>query len=569
MNPKRILVATTAFLATASRADWLAAHKPFTIFFVPSETQTVHRRIAVATVIVTTSVLLSRLLGFFREWAVAHQIGPGVATDAYYAAFTIPDFLNYLVAGGSLSVTFIPVFAKYVAENREEEGWRVFSTVVTVMGFLLVGLVLVGELFANRLAHLIAPGFGPKEGGEVAFLTRIMLPAQICFYEGSILSAVQYAKGQFVVPSLAPLIYNAGIILGGMLLSSRIGITGFSIGVLGGALVGNLLLQVYGATRAGARFSPNVNVKHPGFWLFMKLSIPIMLAVSLSFTDDWIIRIFGSYLEAASITWLSYGKILMRVPLGLVGQAIGIASFPILAQLYSEKKFGELNNILNSTFKVMIFLLVPISAFTIVESQPLVRVAFAHTRMHGPSLTATGIALALFSIGMFGWGSQYILARGFYATRDTITPAVVGTVMTGLNIPLYWYLVHRAQYRGLALASSIGIIAYTIVLFVLLNRRTQNHESGGLVVFFGKVALASAGAGAVCYALEKRVMHFLPWQRAYGSLGVLVIASAGGIIVLMILMKLLHLSEFESYMKRFLRVAIRKMGRTTSPTPGT
>lgn len=530
--------------------------------------QTMHRRIAVATIIVTTSVLLSRVLGFFREWAVAHQIGPGRATDAYYAAFTLPDFLNYLVAGGALSVTFIPVFAKYVAEKREDEGWRVFSTVITVMGLVLVGLVLLGELFANKLAAAIAPGFGPAERSQVVFLTRLMLPAQICFYEGSILSAVQYAKGQFVVPSLAPLVYNMGIILGGMLLSSRIGITGFSVGVLGGALVGNLLLQIYGATRAGARFSPSFGVKHPGFWLFLKLSIPIMLAVSLSFADDWIIRIFGSYLQAASITWLSYGKILMRVPLGLVGQAIGVASFPILAQLYSEKRFGELNSVLNSTFKGMVFLLVPISAFTIVESQPLVRVAFAHTRMHGPSLTATGIALALFSIGMFGWGSQYILARGFYATRDTITPAVVGTVMTALNIPLYWYLVHRAQYRGLALASSIGIIAYTVVLFVLLNRRTQNPESGALLVFFGKVGLASAGAGVCCYGLERWLMHFIPWQRAYGSLAMLVVATAGGVLVLGLLMKLLRLSEFETYMKRVLSVAMRKMGRVPGNAPG-
>jgi peptidoglycan biosynthesis protein MviN/MurJ (putative lipid II flippase) len=169
---------------------------------------------------------------------------------------------------------------------------------------------------------------------------------------------------------------------------------------------------------------------------------------------------------------------------------------------------------------------------------------------------------------MFGWGSQYILARGFYATRDTITPAVVGTVMTGLNIPLYWLLVHRAQYRGLALASSIGIIAYTIILFVLLNRRTQNRESGAILVFFGKVTLASAGAAAGCYALEKWLMRLLPWQRAYGSLGVFVIATAGGVIALGALMKLLHLSEFETYMRQALAIAMRKMGRSPGATPG-
>ncbi len=304
-------------------------------------------------------ILLSRVLGFVREWVVAHQVGSNAMTDAYYAAFTLPDFLNYLVAGASLSVTFIPVFTKYAAEGREDEGWHVFSTVMTFMGLLLVGLVLAGEVFAPQLAQLIAPGFPPEEKARVIFLTRLMLPAQFCFYQGSILSAVQYAKRRFVIPSLAPVVYNVLIILGGVFLASRIGMTGFAVGVLAGAVIGNFLLQVYGAIDAGARFKPNLDVLHPGFRLFVRLSVPIMLALSLAFTDDWIIRWFGSYLQPASITWLSYAKTLMRVPLGVVGQGVGVASFPFLAQLYSEGKFDELNRLLNSTMKGLIATLVP------------------------------------------------------------------------------------------------------------------------------------------------------------------------------------------------------------------
>ena len=161
---------------------------------------------------------------------MAHLLGANAGTDAYYAAFTLPDFLNYLIAGGSLSVTFIPVFAKYVAEQREDEGWHVFSTIVTVMGFVLVALVIVGEIFAGPLVKLIVPGFKPGELQHAVSLTRLMLPAQICFYEGSILTAVQYQKNQFVIPSLAPLIYNISIILGGVLLHARMGITGFAVG---------------------------------------------------------------------------------------------------------------------------------------------------------------------------------------------------------------------------------------------------------------------------------------------------------------------------------------------------
>jgi putative peptidoglycan lipid II flippase len=523
----------------------------------------VHRRILLSTGIVMASVFLSRILGFFREWTVAHQIGSNGVTDTYYAAFTLPDFLNYLVAGGSLSVTFIPIFAKYVAENREDEGWHVFSTVVTFMGLAVFGLVLVGEVFAPQLVSAIAPGFGPAEKARVVFLTRLMLPAQIFFYEGSILSAVQYAKGQFIVPSLAPLVYNVGIILGGVLLSSRIGITGFAVGVLGGSLVGNFLLQIYGADRAGARFAPQLHLRHPGFILFIKLAIPIMLALSLSFTDDWIIRWFGSYLQAASITWLSYAKTLMRAPLGIVGQGIGVASFPILAQLYSEKKFGELNDLLNSTFKGMILLLVPISALTIAQSSPLVHLIFSHTRMHETDLAATAATLSCFSIGLFAWGAQYILARGFYATRDTITPAVVGTLLTILNLPVYWLFVRRAQHLGLALASSTGIILYTVVLFVLLNRRTANRESGRLVLFFGKVTAASTLAAFACYELTGWLQPRIGWNSIGRAVSVLCLVSAAGILLIAALAKILRVRELDSYLARLWRIT--RLGRSDAP----
>jgi len=380
-----------------------------------------------------------------------------------------------------------------------------------------------------------------------------MLPAQIFFYQGSILSAVQYAKGQFVVPSLAPVVYNVGIIMGGVLLSPRIGITGFAVGVLAGSLAGNLLLQIYGTKRAGGRFSPNLNVRHPGFWLFIKLTVPIMLALSLVFTDDWIIRWFGSYLVPASITWLSYAKTLMRVPLGVVGQAVGVASFPYLAQLYSEGKRDELNRTLNATLKGLILLLMPISALTIAQSTPIVYLVFSHTRLRASDLEATAATLRVFSLGMFAWGAQNILARGFYAARDTLTPAIVGTVLTFLNLPLYWLLVRRYQHLGLAMASSAGIIAYTLLLFVLLNRRTKNRESAEMVWFFVKVTGASVIAAGLCFKLTEALHARIGWKSTLHALGVLIIVSSVGFVVTALLSKLFRVREVDSYLAKLRR----------------
>ena len=516
----------------------------------------VHRRVFASTAIVMGGILLSRILGLPRDWMIAHQVGSNASTDAYYAAFTLPDFLNYLVAGGALSVTFIPVFAKYAAEGREDEAWRVFSTVITFMSAVLVALVVAGECFAPQLvAYVISPGFSPENRDRAIFLTRLMLPAQFCFYQGSILSAVQYAKGHFVIPSLASVVYNIMIILGGWLLAPSLGMTGFAIGVLCGAITGNLLLQIYGAWRVKARYRPALDLGHPGFHLFIRLSVPIMLALSVVFTDDWIMKYFASYLGPGPITWLSYAKNLMRVPQGAVGLGVGVASFPFLAKLYSEGKFEELNRLLNSTMKGMIALLIPISALTMALSLPLVHLVFPNTQLKGSDFDATAATLVLFSLGMFAWGAQNILARGFYATRNTWMPAIVGTAVTFANLPLYWLLVRRAQHLGLALASSIGIVVYTVVLFILLNRRTQNRDARALTLFFLKVSTASAVTGWICYRLRLILEPHFAWQRFTGALLLLVIVTSTGILLLLLLAKLFRIREMDEQIARLWRLA--------------
>ena len=214
------------------------------------------RQMGRAAALMMGSVLLSRILGYARDAVIAWQHGATPETDAYFVAFTIPDFLNYLLAGGALSITFIPIFARYLAEGKEEEGFRSFSTIATVMGIGMLFFIVLGEFLAGRVIPLLAPGFSPEQAELAARLTRIVLPAQIFFYIGGLLMAVQYARKQFFLPALAPLIYNAGIIAGGLLLGRDHGMEGFAWGVLAGAFLGNFVLQIHGARRGGLSFSP-------------------------------------------------------------------------------------------------------------------------------------------------------------------------------------------------------------------------------------------------------------------------------------------------------------------------
>ena len=290
-----------------------------------------------------------------------------------------------------------------------------------------------------------------------------------------------------------------------------------------------------------------------------------MLALSLVFTDDWIIRWFGSYLQPASITWLSYGKTLMRVPLGVVGQGVGVASFPFLAQLYSEGKIDELNRLLNTTMKWLIALLVPISALTIAESSPVVYLVFSHTRLRGPDFDATAATLVFFSLGMFAWGAQNILARGFYATRNTLTPAIVGTGLALANLPVYWLLVRHLQHLGLALASSLGITVYTVALFVLLNRRTHNREAGAITLFFLKVCAASAVVAYACHRLQLFLEPHFAWHAIPGAFALLVIVTSAGIALLFIAAKLLGIREFDDLIARVRTMLSRNAADTVLP----
>jgi putative peptidoglycan lipid II flippase len=503
------------------------------------------RTIAGSAGIVMACVVVGQGLGFFREWTLAHQVGSNALTDAYYAAFTLPNIVNYMIAGGALSFIFVPVFSQYLAEDREEEGWHVFSTVATFMGLLLIVVVGLGEIFAAPLVGVIAPGFPPAQKAQVVFLTRLMLPAQFCFVMGSILSSVQYAKSRFFIPPLAQAVYNLMVVLGGWLLAPYIGITGFAVGALTGAMSGNLLLQIYGATRVGARFHPNLDLRHPGFRLFLKMAIPIMLALSLTSTDDWIIRWFGSYLQAASITWLTYAKTLMRVPITTVGQAFGVAALPVLARLYSEKKFDELNRTFNSILKGQLLLTVPIAALTIALSKPLIYFVFSHTRLRGPDFQATAAALALFSVGMFIWSAQGLVSRCFYAMQNSWTPALVGTSTTILSLPLYYLLVHRLQYRGLAVASSCGIAIYVLTLLLLLTRRTSNRAALSIVPFFLKLGGASAIAAFASFRLTEWLEARIEWRTTHGSFLVLALGSAAGFLLIILLAKILKLRELE------------------------
>src|SRR5689334_15671165 len=237
-----------------------------------------------------TAVMLSRVIGFLRESYIAYQFGAGGQVDAYVAAFTLPDWLNYIVAGGTASITFISIYTRFLSEKREAEGQKTFSVVITVMSTVLLVFIVLAEIFTPQFVGWWFHGFTPEQFRLCVFLTRILLPAQIFFYVGGVVSAVLLSRRLFLLPALAPLLYNVFIILGGVVLAKRVGISSLAYGALFGSFVGPFLVNAIGARQVGTGYRPSFDVGNRAFREWVKLSIPLMLGVSLVTADDWILR---------------------------------------------------------------------------------------------------------------------------------------------------------------------------------------------------------------------------------------------------------------------------------------
>ena len=252
-----------------------------------------NKKVGIASVIMMSSVLASRLVGILRESVIAGIGGASSEVDAYQVAFVVPEILNHIVASGFLSVTFIPIFTAYLVRHQEKEGWRIFSVIFTCFGCLLVILCLLCFILAPQLIDLAAHGRTDPEFKRLAVrMTRIIIPAQFFFFSGGMFMAVQFAKEKFSVPAVAPVVYNLGIISGGTLLGPWLGMEGFSWGVLAGAFVGSFAVQLWAAKNVGLHFRITFDFHHPDLKKYVLLTLPLMVGLTMMFSMEIFMRFF-------------------------------------------------------------------------------------------------------------------------------------------------------------------------------------------------------------------------------------------------------------------------------------
>lgn len=457
-----------------------------------------------ATVLLMTTITLSRVIGYIREAYIAYAFGAGQQTDAYVAAFTLPDWLNYIVAGGTASITFISIYTRFLAEKREADAQKTFSIIITVMTTVLVAGTLIAEVFTPQFAGWMFHGFTPEQMRLCIHLTRILLPAQIFFYVGGVVSAVLLSHRLFLFPAFGPLIYNIFIILGGVVAGRQFGIASLAYGALFGSVSGPFLINAIGAAKIGTGYRPSFEVKNAAFREWVRLSIPLMLGVSLVTADDWILRYFASS-GIGDIARLNYAKRLFAVPIAILGQAAGQASLPFFSRLFGEKKFEEFAETVNASVYRISAASLLITGWMMAIALPLVDLVYRRGHFTFMDSQSTALYFFWFSLSLALWSGQALYARAFYASGNTLTPMVASSLITLASLPVYKLLFHKFSVTGLAIASDVGIAANAIAIAGLLHIRGMVPLGGLNWKELGKAALVGVVSGGLSYEVMRVV----------------------------------------------------------------
>lgn len=454
-----------------------------------------------ATILLMVSAILSRIMGLVRVKYIALVFGRGMEADALNAAFVLPDMISYFLVGGAASITFVTILTRYRDTGREAEGERSLSVILTTMALVLGGAIVLAEVVAPWFIAWMFPGYQGAKAALCVELTRILLPAQLCFFAGGVFGAVLLVRKQFYAQAVTPLIYNAGTIVGGLFLAHRIGVPSLAYGTVGGALLGPFLINVLGAWRTGTRYRPILDWHDEGLREWVRLSIPLMVGVSLVTADNWIISHFASS-TGGGVSVMTYAKQLFTAPIAVLAQAAGAASMPFFANLWSQqKRYDFAIEVANSVSRVAALGLLAASGM-IALSAPLVDLVMRGGKYTSADAAQTAAYFAIFSIALFLWSAQAIYARAYYAAGNTLTPMIAGTIVTAVSLPIYAALYHWRGDAGLAAASDIGIALQTLTLAVLLHqRRMVSLASVDYAELARCLAAGTAGAIAVWAAL--------------------------------------------------------------------
>ncbi|MFA6973236.1 MAG: murein biosynthesis integral membrane protein MurJ [Parcubacteria group bacterium] len=495
--------------------------------------------------IITVAGVIGNVLGLFRDRMLASNFGAGDTLDVYYAAFRIPDLIYNLLILGALSAAFIPVFTGLISKEKEAEAWKMASGILNLALVSIIVCSALLALFAPLLMQLITPGFPPEKMAAAVSFTRVMFLSPLFLGISGIFGGILTSLKRFLVYSIAPLLYNIGIIIGILFLVKIFGPIGLAWGVVLGAFL-HLLFQYVAAKNLGYahQWSLFKTLKNPDVRKVLTLMLPRMTGIAVNQFNLMIITIFASTLAAGSLAVFNFSQNLQSLPLSLFGISFAIAVFPVLSTFAARGEDDNFVHAFSETFRQILFFVIPLSVLMIVLRAQIVRVVLGAGKFDWTDTILTFQCMGIFALSLFAQSTVQLLARSFYALQDTKTPFYVALATEAVNILAVILLIGKLQVMGLAIAFSLSSVVQMFLLLFILRTRFEDLDDKTIIKSTIKIAAASFAAGAGIQLTKYVVSFFLDLDYFAGVFAQLIISSLVGLVIFLLACHLMQLEEF-------------------------
>ncbi len=467
-----------------------------------------------AATLIMFMIIASRILGLVRQRILAHFFLPS-ELSLFFAAFRLPDLVFEVLVFGTFSSAFIPVFTKSL-KKKGGQAWQTASTVVNIGLLLFIVFSVLLGFGADNIYSIFAPGYNSVERAEIVQLVKILFAAQGFFVISYALTGVLESLRRFLIPALAPLFYNLGIILGTLFLNSKMGLLAPAIGVVIGA-ASHFLIQLPLAIKLGFRFTTSFRITKD-VRKIGKLALPRILEVAFLQISKIAELFFSSLISTAAYTYYTFGNSLQLLPVGIFGISIAKAALPTLSR--QAGKPDKFKKTLFSALYDMTFLIIPAATTLVILRVPVIRLVYGTNIFNWEATIQTGYVLSGFALGIVFQAVAALLARSFYALHDTKTPVIVSVVSILLTIlaDFYFIKVLHLEVWGLALAFSIGSFVQATTLFYLVNRKLNGISFYKALLPISKSIVAALVSGSVMYLILK-IFDRSVWIKRLSFLG--------------------------------------------------
>ncbi len=506
-----------------------------------------------AAFVIAFSYLLSAGLGLIRNRLLAARFFGGLESDldVYFAAFVIPDSVFQLLVVGALSAAFIPVYSEYLKKGNDEANRLVNATLNSLLLLLTVIITLL-FIFAKPVSQTISH-FPGREAQLMANLMRVMLISQLFFTVSTFLTGILQSHQRFLIPAIAPLFYNFGIILGIIFLTPTLGIYGAGVGVIIGSIL-HMLVQLPLSIRLGFRYQPILDPGHIGVKTIRHLMIPRTAALAVIQLERWNAVFVASLFSAGSLTVFNFARQLYSLPISLFGISLGQASFPTLSSQVADKDYQQFKTTLSHSLLQILFFSLPATALLLVLRLPIVRLTFGSRNFPWEATLETSRVLALLTLSIAPQAISHVLVRSFYALHNTKTPFFISLVTVIIHLALSYLLavVFKTGIQGLAIGTSIANTLSVFFLIALLQK-----QLGRLYIYLDslKMILATIFTGVFLWGPMRLLDQFVfDTTHTLPLLFLTSIASIIGLLVYFSLSFFLKIPQLETVGKLLTKV---------------